>query len=129
MHVRENVFIEKTSLMSSSLLLQLCPACLVRLIWMVSEMRGRWPFSCCFVGCCFQDLYNMARSILVQLPSNFFLYTLSQRLFGDHIIELTRPLLGIICILFYRISLTSIWSITYRWPSTALLVAYWCYFQ
>ena len=45
-----------TSLMSSSLLLQQCPACLVRLTWMVFVMRGRWPYSFCFVGCCLQDL-------------------------------------------------------------------------
>ena len=32
-----------TSLMSSSLLLQQCPACLVRLTWIVFVMRGRWP--------------------------------------------------------------------------------------
>ena len=32
----------------------------------------RWLYSCCFVGCCFQDLFNMAHSILVQLPSSFF---------------------------------------------------------
>ena len=34
-----------TSLMSSSLLLQQCPACLVRLTWIVFVMRGRWPYS------------------------------------------------------------------------------------
>ena len=62
----------RTSLMSSPLLLQLCPAYLVRLIWMVLEMGGRWLYSRCFVGCCFQDLFNMARSILVQLLSNIF---------------------------------------------------------
>ena len=50
------------SLMSSSLLLQQCPACLVRLILIVFEMDGRWPYSCCFVGCCIQDLFNIARS-------------------------------------------------------------------
>ena len=22
------------------------------LIWMVFEMDGRWPYSCCFMGCC-----------------------------------------------------------------------------
>ena len=26
---------------------------------------GRWLFSCCFVGCCFQDLFKIAHSILV----------------------------------------------------------------
>ena len=40
-----------TSLMSSSLLLQLCPACLVRLTWIVFMIGGRWPYSWCFVGC------------------------------------------------------------------------------
>ena len=41
-----------TSLMSSSLLLQQCPACLVCLTWIVFVMGGRWPYSWCFVGCC-----------------------------------------------------------------------------
>ena len=36
---------KNTSLMSSSLLLQQCPACLVRLTWIVSVIGGRWPFS------------------------------------------------------------------------------------
>ena len=40
-----------TSLMSSSLLLQQCPACLVRLTCIVFVMGGRWPYSWCFVGC------------------------------------------------------------------------------
>ena len=54
-----------TSLMSSSLLLQLCPAYLVRLTWIVFVMGCRWPYSGCFVGCFLQDLFNIARSILV----------------------------------------------------------------
>ena len=42
-----------TSLMSVSLLLQQCPACLLRI-------------TCgCFLGCCLQDLFNIARSILM----------------------------------------------------------------
>ena len=57
--------------MSSSLLLHLCLACLVRLPWIVFVMCGRWPYSCCFVGFCLPDLFNTARSILVQLPSSF----------------------------------------------------------
>ena len=39
-----------TSLMSSSLLLQQCRACLVRLTWIVFVMGGRWPYSGCLVG-------------------------------------------------------------------------------
>ena len=42
----------RTSLMSSSLLFQQCPACLVRLTWIVFVMGGKWPCSWCFVGCC-----------------------------------------------------------------------------
>ena len=52
-----------TSLMSSSLLLQQCPACLVYLIWIVFVIGGRWPYSWCFVGCCLQDLFNITFSI------------------------------------------------------------------
>ena len=48
-----------TSLMSSSLLLQQCPACLVHLTWIVFVMGGRWPYSWCLVGCCRQDLFNI----------------------------------------------------------------------
>ena len=33
--------------MSSSLLLQQCPACLVRLTWIVFVMGGRWTYSWC----------------------------------------------------------------------------------
>ena len=65
-----------TSLISSPLLLQLCPACLARLVRMVFEMGGRSPYSYCFVRCCLQDLFNTARVILVQLPSSFFVIRL-----------------------------------------------------
>ena len=54
-----------TSLMSSSLLLQQCPACLVCLTWIVFLMGGRWPYSWCLVGCCRQDLFSIACNILV----------------------------------------------------------------
>ena len=64
--VRPYVEIYKsTSLMSSSLLLQQCPACLVRLTWIAFVIGGRWPYSWCLVGCCRQDLFKIARSILV----------------------------------------------------------------
>ena len=48
-----------TSFMSSSLLLQKCPACLVRLTWIVFVMGGRWLHSWYLVGCCLQDLFNI----------------------------------------------------------------------
>ena len=72
-----------TSLMSSSILLQQCPECLVRLTLIVFVMGSKWPYSCCFVGCCFQVLFNNARSILVWLPSSFF----SIRLISVHVVH------------------------------------------
>ena len=57
--------------MSSSLLLQQCLACFVCPIWKVLEMGCRCPYNCCFVECYFQDLFNIARSILVQLLHSF----------------------------------------------------------
>ena len=62
------------SLMSSSLLLQQCPACLVYLTWIVFVMGDRWPYSWCFVGRYFQDLFNIARSILVYCRQAFSPY-------------------------------------------------------
>ena len=54
-----------TSLMRSFLLLQQYPACLVCLICIVFVVGGRWPYSWCFVGCCFQEVFNNACNILV----------------------------------------------------------------
>ena len=58
--------------MSSSLLLQWCLAFLVHLIRTILEMGSGWVYSCRFEGCCFQDLFNTARSILLQMLSSFF---------------------------------------------------------
>ena len=72
-----------TSLMSSSLLLQQSPACLVRLTWIVFVVGGRWPYRWCFVGCFRQDLFKIARNILMLLPSIFF----SSRLVIVHVVH------------------------------------------
>ena len=61
-----------TSLMTSSLLLQQCPPCLFRLTWIVFVMGGWWPYSWSFVRCCLRDLFSIACSTLVLLPSIFF---------------------------------------------------------
>ena len=53
----------RTSLMSSSL--QQCPACLVRLTWIVFVFGSWWPYSWCLVGCSRKDLFNIARNILM----------------------------------------------------------------
>ena len=39
---------------------------------MVLEMGGRWLYGYCIVGCCFQDSFRIAFSILVQFLSSFF---------------------------------------------------------
>ena len=62
-----------TSHMSSSILLQQCPACLARLILIIFVMSGRSPYSWCFVGCCLQDLFIIARNILVKCRQAFSL--------------------------------------------------------
>ena len=72
----------------SSLLLQQCPACLVRLILIVFVMGGKWLYNFCFVGCCLQDLFNIACSILVYLLSSFF----SVRLLSVHIVHPYRSI-------------------------------------
>ncbi len=55
-----------TSLMSSSLLLQQCPACLVRLTCIVFVMGASVRIvGVSWVGCCRQDLFNTALNILV----------------------------------------------------------------
>ena len=43
------------SLVSSSLLLRQCPACLVRLTWIVFVIDDRWPYSFSFMGYCLQE--------------------------------------------------------------------------
>ena len=54
-----------TSLMSSSLLLHQCPACLVRLTCIVFVMGCKRPYSWCLVGCCRLDSFNIDLNILV----------------------------------------------------------------
>ena len=36
------------------------------------EIGGWWLYNSCFMGCCFQDLFNIAFSILVLFPSSIF---------------------------------------------------------
>ena len=36
------------------------------------ELGVEWSYRCCFVGCCFHDLSNIAYSILLQFLSSFF---------------------------------------------------------
>ena len=48
--------------------LWICPCfssrCLVHLTWMLCEMRGKWPYSCCFLGATFMICSKTIWSIL-----------------------------------------------------------------
>ena len=46
-------------------------------------MGGEWSYSCCFVGHCLSDIFNIVRSILVQLSSSF----LSIRFVSVHVVH------------------------------------------
>ena len=111
--------------MSSSLLLPQCPACLARLICIVFVMGGRCPYSCCFVGCCLQDLFNAARIILLKLPSRFF----SIRLVVHPYSSIDTAAAWKKRRFFYRRGLTPIWPIPNRQLCMPFLVACWCHFS
>ena len=61
----------RTSPISSSLFLHQCLTLLV-LMWMDFEIGCKWLYRCCFIGCCFQDLFNIVCTILLQFLSRFF---------------------------------------------------------
>ena len=60
----------RTLFISSSLFLQ---KCITGLIWIVLKIGGKWPHSCCFVGCFFQDLFKTVHIILKWLQSFCFI--------------------------------------------------------
>ena len=105
-----------TSLMSSSLLLQQCPACLVRLTLIVFVTDGRWPYSCCFVFAAFSCNCRKFSSPYVLLASTWCIYVAVSIL----------PLLGRNCASFYRSGLISIRPIPYRLLSMPLLIVCRC---
>ena len=69
------------------------PHVLSFLIWIVLQMRGRWPYSCCFVGRCFQELFSIACNLRVQFPSSFF----SKRLVSIYVVHPMTPTHGRAC--------------------------------
>ena len=54
----------RTLLLSLSLFLEPCPACLVCLTWMAYEMGSKWLYSSYLMECWFQDLFKKACNIL-----------------------------------------------------------------
>ena len=92
---------KSTSLMSSTLLLQQCPACLVRLTWIVFVIGGRWPYSWCLVGCCCQDLFRIARFIIWRTRRYSWKYNILKQIFRIwttlHIVD-TLHKVGLKCV-------------------------------
>ena len=88
----------RMSLMSSSLLPKQCPVCLVHLTRMIYAIRIKWR-CCCFVGCCFQNLFKT-----VSLHSShltFFLpNVLIESKWCNHTEVMTRLHLGRFPVLF-----------------------------
>ena len=71
-----------------------CPQVIETLISCIFEMGGRCPYSCFFVGCCLQGLFNTPRSILVQSPLSFSPYALSASMWCIRTAILIQPLFG-----------------------------------
>ena len=102
-----------TSLMSSPLLLQQCPSCLVHQILIVIMVDGWWPYSCRFVGCCLQDLFNIDTAFSCNCHQVFSPYIWLASLWCHHIAVSILLLLGRNCASFYREGLTSIRPIAF----------------
>ena len=87
---------------------------------------GWWPYSFCFLF--LQDLFNIVRSIIVQLLSSFLSIHLAS-MWCIHIAGLIRPLLG--KKLLFILSGRSDFHITdsQSMAGLPLLVAYWCHFR
>ena len=106
---RQYVGVHKsTSLMSSSLLLQLWLACLVRLNWIVFVIGGRWPYSCCLVGCCPRTCSRLLAAFLYNCRLASSPAVLLESMYCIHIAVSMWPLPGRNCVSFYRLGLISI---------------------
>ena len=103
-----------TSLMSSSLLLQQCPACLVRLTCIVFVMGGRWPYSWCLWGVAARNCSIFLATFLCNCGPASSSAVLLASMRCIHIAVSIRPLHWRNCVSFYRSGLISLWSRTYR---------------
>ena len=103
-----------TSLTSLSLLLQQCPACLVCLTLIVFVTSGRWPYSCCFVGCFSRTCSILLTAFSCSCCQASSLYVLLVSTWCIHIAVLMLQLLRRNCASFYQSGLTSIRPIAYR---------------
>ena len=127
--VNKFLLVCQMSLMCSFLLLQQCSAYLVRLTWIVFEMRGKWPYRYYFMGCCLLHLFKIACNILVTFPSSFFPIHFASVNVVHPYRSIDSASLEKFPVLFYRIEQTSIWSITYRKQSATSVGEYYHHFQ
>ena len=74
----------------------------VGLAWMACEMGGKWSYSCSFVGCSFQDLNKLARSILVLFPLAFSPRVSFESRWCIQTVVLIRPQVRRNSVLFYE---------------------------
>ena len=103
-----------TLFMSSSILLQKCRACMVRLILIIFVMGGRCPYSCCFVVCCHQDCSTLLATFLYNCRRTFSLSVSLASMWFIHMAVSTRSQLGKNCASFYSSGPTSISPKVYR---------------
>ena len=95
--------LRSTSLMSPPLLLWQCHPCLDRLISIVFEMGGRWPYSCCLWDATSRTCSVKLTAFLWNCRQAFFPYAKSESMWCIHIAVSIRLLLGKNCALFYLI--------------------------
>ena len=121
-----------TSLMSSSLLLHQCPACLVRLTWIAFVVGGRWSYRWCLVG-----FAARSHTHLIDWEHSFFTHTYEHLLYNYWHYRVDRKYkvvflkgscllsnFSCICCL-YKFGLyycgTNTWSFTFCWTSRITL--------
>ena len=126
-----------TSLTSSSLLLQQCPACLARLTCIVFVMGGRWSYSWCLVGFCRQDLFSIAlqAAVVSILLYGCTTWTLTKRLkknLDGNYARMLRAILNKLYIYIYIYNL--IWCTKYisiswplDWTTLEIFNVFFCY--
>ena len=98
---------QSTSLMSSSLLLQQCPACLVCLTWIVFVIGGRWPYSGVLWGVTARTCSRLLTTFLCNCRLASSPAVLLESMSCIHIAVSMWPLPGRNCVSFYRLGLIS----------------------
>ena len=58
-------------------------SCMSCTFWMILAMEGKWPYRCCFMEFCFQNLFDLARNFLIQFLSRF----VSKHFFSVHVVH------------------------------------------